>query len=103
MTTVEENDISKAFEVGTTVKFAAAREAFERVYTSTTLAGEVLTHALHAFEITTDGTTRYYLLHSGVEVAADQMIGALVDEHGNDHRHREVTLKLRTETTSGTN
>ena len=58
MTTVEENDISKTFEVGTTVKFAAAREAFERVYTSTTLAGEVLAHALHAFEITTDGTTR---------------------------------------------
>jgi hypothetical protein len=37
-----------------------------------------------------------------VEVAADQMIGALADEHASGHRRRELTLKLRTETISGT-
>lgn len=89
---------SKAFVVATKVVFAAAKEAFEREYASTTQASEVLAHALHAFEISTDGTSRYYLLHNGVEVAADQMIGALADEH----EHHELILKLRTETTSGT-
>jgi hypothetical protein len=103
MTATNETQESKTFDVRTTVTFAAAREAFKREYTSTTPAGDVLAHALHAFEITTDGTTRYYLLHGGVEVAADQMIGALVDEHSDHHRHDELTLKLRTETISGTN
>jgi hypothetical protein len=102
MTTTDEARESKTFTVATTVTFAAAREAFEREYSSTTPASEVLAHALHAFEISTDGTSRYYLLHSGVEVAADQMIGALVDEHIDHHHHRELTLKLRTETISGT-
>lgn len=101
MTTTDKLDESKTFQVRTTVTFAAAREAFEREYASTTPAGEILDHALRAFEITTDGTTRYYLLHTGVEVAADQMIGALVDDHNDQQHHREVTLKLRTETTSG--
>lgn len=101
MNTVETNHESKTFTVATKVVFAAAREAFEREYTSVTAAGEVLAHALHAFEISTDGTSRYYLLHNGVEVAADQRIGALVDEHAAGHQRRELTLKLRTETISG--
>jgi hypothetical protein len=102
MAMTEKDHESKVFTVATTVVFAAAKEAFEREYTSTTPASEVLTHALHAFEISTDGTSRYYLLHNGVEVAADQMIGALADEHASGLRHRELTLKLRTETISGT-
>jgi hypothetical protein len=102
MTTTDEVGTSQTFGVRTTVAFAAAREAFEREYTSTTPAGEVLAQALQAFEITTDGTSRYYLLHTGVEVAADQMIGALVDDHSDQQDHHAVTLKLRTETTSGT-
>lgn len=102
MATMAKDHESKVFTVATKVVFAAAREAFEREYTSTTLAGEVLAHALHAFEISTDGTSRYYLLHNGVEVAADQMIGALADEHTIGNRRRELNLKLRTETISGT-
>lgn len=101
MTTINEAPASTIFEVRTTVKFAAAHETFERPYTSTVLASEVLTHALHAFEVTTDGTARYYLFHNGVEVAADQMIGALTDEHSEHRGVRELTLRLRTETTSG--
>jgi hypothetical protein len=101
MATIAVDAESQAFEVATTVVFAAAREAFEREYGSTTESSEVLAHALHAFEISTDGTSRYYLLHNGVEIAADQMIGALADEHGRAHGRRELTLKLRTETISG--
>jgi hypothetical protein len=102
MATTEKDHESKVFTVATKVVFAAAREAFEREYTSTTPASEVLAHALHAFEISTDGTSRYYLLHNGVEVAADQMIGALADEHATEHPRRQLTMKLRTETISGT-
>jgi hypothetical protein len=101
MTTIETEYESNVFVVATKVVFAAAEEAFEREYASTTPASEVLAHALHAFEISTDGTSRYYLLHNGVEVAADQMIGALADEHAREHGRRELTLKLRTETISG--
>jgi hypothetical protein len=101
MATIDISTESKVFAVTTKVVFAAAREAFEREYTSTTQAGEVLAHALHAFEISTDGTSRYYLLHNGVEIAADQMIGALA-EHASEHDRRALTLKLRTETISGT-
>ena len=102
MATMEKDHESKVFVVATKVVFAAAKEEFEREYSSTTPASEVLAHALHAFEISNDGTSRYYLLHNGVEVAADQMIGALADEHASGHRRRELTLKLRTETISGT-
>jgi hypothetical protein len=101
MATTDINAESKVFTVATKVVFAAAREAFEREHTSTTQSSEVLAQALHAFEISTDGTSRYYLLHNGVEIAADQMIGALADEHGSEHGRRELILKLRTETISG--
>jgi hypothetical protein len=99
------NDLreSKTFDVRTTVTFAAAHEAFERDYASSTEAGAVLERALQAFEITTDGTSRYYLLHDGVEVAPDQMIGALIEAPTDQRHHRELHLRLRTETTSGTN
>jgi hypothetical protein len=100
MTEVQNACSATAFDVHVTVSFAAAREALTGHYASTTPAGVVLERSLQAFEITTDGTTRYYLLHSGVEVAADQMIGALVDEHHQD-RHHKLHLKLRTETISG--
>lgn len=102
MTTTTDIRESKTFDVRTTVTFAAAREAFKRDYASTTLADAVLERALQAFEITTDGTSRYYLLHNGVEVAADQMIGALLEEHSDKRHRQELLLRLRTETTSGT-
>jgi hypothetical protein len=101
MTATDDIREMKIFDVRTTVTFAAAREAFKRDYRPTTLAGAVLERALQAFEITTDGTSRYYLLHNGVEVAADQMIGALLEEHCDKPHHQELLLRLRTETTSG--
>ncbi|MCU1694674.1 MAG: hypothetical protein JWR34_737 [Mycobacterium sp.] len=101
MATIEKGDESEVFTVETRVVFAAAGKPFEHEYTSITPASEVLADAMHAFEISTDGTTRYYLLHGGVEVAADQMIGALVDEHAGGRGRRQLVLKLRTETVSG--
>jgi hypothetical protein len=89
-----------AFDVHVAVAFAAAREAFTAHYPSDTPASAVLERSLQAFEITTDGTTRYYLLHNGVEVATDQKIGALVDEHEHAAHHK-LHLRLRTETISG--
>lgn len=101
MSTIEKGRESEVFTVATKVIFAAAGKPFEHEYTSTTPASDVLTDAMRAFEISTDGTTRYYLLHGGVEVAADQRIGALADEHASGHDRRQLVLKLRTETVSG--
>ncbi|MBV8861858.1 MAG: hypothetical protein JO082_14365 [Mycobacterium sp.] len=100
MTAMQNDRKATTFDVQIKVSFAAAREAFTSHFSSTTPAGLVLERSLQAFEITTDGTSRYYLLHNGVEVATDQMVGALVDEHERASYHR-LHLRLRTETTSG--
>lgn len=64
-----------------------------------TTTGQVLNDALASFEITSDGTTRYYLLYDGTEIATTTTIGSLVDgEHGHQH---QITFALRTETVSG--
>jgi hypothetical protein len=90
-------------EIETIVSFAAAHEQFRKPYPPATTATTVLTDALRVFEITSDGTTRYYLLLDGHEVGPDETVGELASrhEHGPDHEHRALKLKLRTETISG--
>ncbi len=57
----------------------------------------MLTDALAAFAVTSDGTSRYYLVHGGDEVPGDKT----VDEVAG-HAHA-LQLKLRTELIQGAN
>jgi hypothetical protein len=78
------------------VTFAAAERPYTHEFEADTLIGTVLDAALAAFEITTDGTTRYYLLHDGTEVPTTDTVGQVAG-----HAH-ELHLPLRTETIQGT-
>jgi hypothetical protein len=85
--------------INTHVTFAAASHPYVHVYAAGTTAAQVLSDALTAFDITTDGTTRYYLLFNGAEVAGSATLESLVtEEQGHEH---QITLALRTETISG--
>ncbi len=90
---------STTHTINTHVTFAAATHPYVHAYPPDTTAAQVLTDALAAFGITTDGTTRYYLLFNGTEVAGTATLGSLVTgEKGHAH---QITLALRTETISG--
>jgi hypothetical protein len=78
-----------------TVAFAAATHPYRHTYDRSTVAATVQADAMLAFEITTDGTDRYFLVHDGGEVPPDKTIGQLADKAHDLH------LALRTETISG--
>ena len=65
------------------------------------VAGTVLTDAERHFEVTTDGTTRYYLFAAGQEVSPSTTLRDLLHAGGQDSHEHKLTLKLRTETISG--
>lgn len=81
--------------VRTTVTFAAAARPYHHDYEGDTTTRVVLSDSLQDFEITSDGTTRYYLLHDGAEMTGAETLEALAG-----HAHA-VALKLRTETVQG--
>lgn len=81
--------------VQVTVTFAAATHPYQHSYDRTATAETVLADALAAFQITTDGTDRYFLSHDGSEVPPDTIVGELADKAHALH------LALRTETISG--
>jgi hypothetical protein len=81
--------------IKTTVTFAAAEKPYHHDFAPTTPISVVLDAALAAFEITIDGTSRYYLLHDGVELSPTSTLSNVAD-----HAHA-VHLRLRTETTQG--
>lgn len=91
--------------IQTLVTFAAAPGPYHHQYRAEVAAEKVLTDALAFFEISTDGTTRYYLLFKGQEVPGTETLGELIhEEHHNDHEHghqHEIKFALRTETISG--
>jgi hypothetical protein len=90
---------STTHTINTHVTFAAAGHPYVHNYAPNTTAAQVLTDALASFDVTTDGTTRYYLLNDGVEVAGTATLDSLVTgDHGHAH---QITLALRTETISG--
>jgi hypothetical protein len=78
-----------------TVAFAAAARPYHHAYTVAALIGTVLADALAAFTVTSDGTTRYYLVHDGDEVLGDKTVGEVAG-----HAHA-LHLKLRTELIQG--
>ena len=82
-------------DIKVTVTFAAAGKPFHHDYEPTTPISEVLDAALAAFEITVDGTSRYYLLHDGAELAPTTTLAEVVGHA------RAVHLRLRTETIQG--
>ena len=82
-------------DIETTVTFAAAERPYHHTYDPATAIGDVLTDALKSFGITSDGTSRYYLLHDGVEVPPTSTVGEVA---GHAHGLR---LALRTETIQG--
>jgi hypothetical protein len=85
----------KSSEVAVKVTFAAADHPYDHEYAEQALIGTVLSDAMSAFEIATDGTTRYYLKHDGDEVPADKTVGEIAGHAPDLH------LKLRTETIQG--
>lgn len=78
-----------------TVTFATATGPYRHSYDPSTTAATVQVDAMKAFNITTDGTTRYFFLHDDVEVPPEQTVGQLAGDA------RDLHLKLRTETISG--
>jgi hypothetical protein len=88
-------------EIETSVSFAAAHEEFRKPFPRPTEASVVLGEALRVFEITDDGTTRYYLMHGDKEVPPSVTLAELVAHERTEGAHRELKLKLRTETVSG--
>lgn len=86
-------------KINTHVTFAAASHPYVHKYAADATAAQVLTDALASFGITTDGTTRYYLLFNGAEIPGTATLNSLVTgERGHEH---QITLALRTETISG--
>ncbi|MEU6138788.1 hypothetical protein ABZ848_00325 [Streptomyces sp. NPDC047081] len=82
-------------DIHVTVTFALAAKPYQHSYAPTTLISTVQADALTAFEVTTDGTTGYELIHDGETVPPDKTIGDLAT-HGN-----QLRLRLRTITISG--
>lgn len=78
-----------------TVTFAAAHGPYRHDYPGATTTGAVLADALRHFEITSDGTTRYYLLHDGAEMTGTEALSTVAG-----HAHA-LQFKLRTETVQG--
>jgi len=78
-----------------TVTFAAAEKPYHHDFDPTEQIGAVLDAALAAFGITSDGTSRYYLLHDGAELASTRTLDEVA---GNA---RALHLRLRTETVQG--
>lgn len=90
---------SMTHTINTHVTFAAADHPYVHNYAPDAVAAQVLTDSLASFDVTTDGTTRYYLLYNGAEVPGTATLGGLITgEHGHEH---QITLALRTETISG--
>jgi len=90
---------STTHTINTHVTFAAAAHPYVHVYAPDATAAQVLTEALASFGITTDGTTRYYVLFNGTEVPGTATLDSLVTgDKGHEH---QITLALRTETISG--
>ncbi|MBY8882716.1 hypothetical protein [Actinacidiphila acidipaludis] len=82
-------------QIRTTVDFALATKPYVHEYAPETTAATVLSDALTAFGTVQDGTTRYFLFHSGHEVPPDQTVRQLAG-------HAEALhLGLRTQTTNG--
>jgi hypothetical protein len=78
-----------------TVTFALATGPYRHDYPRDTTAQTVLTDAMAAFSVASDGTDRFFLSHDGQEVPLDQTLDELAG-------HAEALhLALRTETTSG--
>ncbi|MGW2695351.1 hypothetical protein ACWC3Y_26615 [Streptomyces sp. NPDC001296] len=82
-------------DIHVTVTFAPAAKPYQHSYAPTTLISTVQAEALAAFEVTTDGTTGYELIHDGEAVPPDKTVGELAT-HGN-----QLRLRLRTITISG--
>lgn len=90
---------STTHTINTHVTFAVAARPYVHVYAADATAAQVLTDTLTAFGITTDGTTRYYLLFNGTEVPGTATLDSLVT--GETAHEHQITLALRTETISG--
>ncbi|WP_433358737.1 hypothetical protein [Streptosporangium sp. CA-115845] len=82
-------------KIEVTVAFAAAERPYRHNYAPQTSIQTVLADALTKFEITSDGTTRYYLLHHGDEPALTSTVAEVAG------RADSLRLKLRTETIQG--
>jgi hypothetical protein len=78
-----------------TVAFAAANGPYRHPYAPHVTMATVQEDALKDFGITIDGSTRYYLLYNGAEVAPASTIGQVAG-----HAH-DLRLRLRTETIQG--
>lgn len=88
----------------TDVPFAASDKAtFTHTYSDDTTAQVVLTAAEQYYEVTHDGTTRYYLFAQGQEISPSTTLHELVHGQGGEHSGhvKKIQLKLRTETISG--
>ncbi|MGW1966229.1 hypothetical protein ACWCPD_38950 [Streptomyces sp. NPDC001935] len=86
---------SSKSEIRTTVEFALAPKPFVREYAPEATAATVLADALAAFQPGNDGTTRFYLFHSGHEVPPEETVGQLAGHT------KALHVGLRTETTNG--
>jgi hypothetical protein len=78
-----------------TVTFAAAPGPYQHTYDPAATVATVQADAMIAFNITTGGTDRYFLVHDGVEVPPEDTVGQLAG------KARDLHFKLRTETISG--
>jgi hypothetical protein len=85
----------KSHHVKVNVTFAAADRPYRHEYADGTLISTVLADALTAFAITSDGTSRYYLVHDGGEVPGDKTVGEVAGHA------KAIHLKLRTELIQG--
>jgi hypothetical protein len=84
------------------VPFAAStKPPFDQSYPEETVAETVLGDAERYFQVTTDGTTRYYLFAAGQEVSPSTTLRDLLHAGGQGSHEHKLTLKLRTETISG--
>lgn len=82
-------------KIEVTVAFAASARPYHHAYAVAAPIGTVLDDALAAFAVTSDGTTRYYLVHKGDEVPSDKTVGEVAG------RAHALQLKLRTELIQG--
>jgi hypothetical protein len=85
----------KTRKIDVKVTFAAADRPYDHEYADTVQIATVLTDALAAFAVASDGTTRYYLVHGGDEVPGDKTVGEVAGHA------RALHLKLRTELIQG--
>ena len=82
-------------QVHVQVTFAVASGPYNHRYPANATIATVLQDALAFFDLSSDGTTRYYVVFNGTEQNGSETIGSLIGQV------QSLKLSMRTETISG--